>query len=190
MYGERFMGRVVALSAHALPEPWKEPCGAVVVWDGTIVGEGPNHARAHFDLTFHGEVEAIRGTCARLQCLDLTSCELYVSSEPCALCVATRGVVGISKLYDAASMNRAAVAFADGQRPSGIPSPSTRREPIPARGWSTEACRPNSIATGESPSSRPGEGDERRADGRREWHACARPTIPPRRRTECAIVQP
>lgn len=64
MYGERFMGRVVALSARALSAPWMEPFGAVVVPDGTIVGEGLNCARMHFDPTSHGEIEAIRSACA------------------------------------------------------------------------------------------------------------------------------
>ena len=112
MYEDRFMERAIALSARALSEPGTEPFGAVVVRDGTIVGEGLNHARAHFDPTSHGEVEAIRDACARLQCLDLSGCDLYTSCEPCALCVATMVIVGISTLYYAASMSQAGAAFA------------------------------------------------------------------------------
>lgn len=112
MYEGRFMERAIALSACALSEPGTEPFGAVVVRDGTIVGEGLNRALARFDPTSHGEVEAIRDACTRLQCLDLSGCDLYTSCEPCALCVATMGIVGISKLYYAASMDQAEAAFA------------------------------------------------------------------------------
>ncbi|GJE27840.1 nucleoside deaminase [Methylobacterium organophilum] len=112
MYDERFMKRAIALSERALTEPGTEPFGAVIVRDGEIVGEGLNRARARFDPTSHGEVEAIRDACSRLQCLDLRGCELYTSCEPCALCVATMSVVGISRLYYAASMEDAGTAFA------------------------------------------------------------------------------
>lgn len=112
MYEERFLERAIALSARALSEPGTEPFGAVIVRNGEIVGEGLNHARAHFDPTSHGEVEAIRDACSRLQCLDLSGCDLYTSCEPCALCVATMGIVGIAKMYYAASMDQAGSAFA------------------------------------------------------------------------------
>lgn len=112
MYEERFMSQAIALSERALVEPGTEPFGAVIVRDGRIVGEGLNHARAHFDPTSHGEVEAIRDACARLRCLDLSDCEIYTSCEPCALCVATMGIVGIARMYYAASMDQAGTAFA------------------------------------------------------------------------------
>lgn len=106
------MKRAIALSERALSEPGTEPFGAVIVRDGTIVGEGLNRALARFDPTSHGEVEAIRDACARLRCLDLSGCELYTSCEPCALCVATMGIVGIARMYYAASMDQAGAAFA------------------------------------------------------------------------------
>ena len=55
-----FMTRAIALSREALSRPGCAPFGAVIVRDGEIVGEGLNHAEAHFDPTSHGEVEAIR----------------------------------------------------------------------------------------------------------------------------------
>ena len=112
MYDERFMARAIALSERALREPGTEPFGAVVVRDGVVVGEGLNRALAQFDPTSHGEVVAIRDACSRLRCLDLTGCNLYTSCEPCPLCVATMGIVGISTMYYAASMEQAGAAFA------------------------------------------------------------------------------
>ncbi|MBB3771992.1 tRNA(Arg) A34 adenosine deaminase TadA [Angulomicrobium tetraedrale] len=112
MYRDHFMRRAVEISRQALDLPGTEPFGCVIVKDGAIVGEGLNHSRAHFDPTSHGEVEAIRDACRRLECVDLTGCELYTSCEPCAMCVATMEVAGISKLYYAASMAQAGIAFA------------------------------------------------------------------------------
>jgi tRNA(Arg) A34 adenosine deaminase TadA len=112
MYREDFMERAIALSQQALDTPGTEPFGAVIVKDGAVVGEGLNHSLAHFDPTSHGEIEAIRDACRRLQCVDLSGAELYTSCEPCALCVAAMGIAGITQLYYAASMDQAGAAFA------------------------------------------------------------------------------
>ncbi|HEX9493778.1 MAG TPA: nucleoside deaminase [Thermoanaerobaculia bacterium] len=106
------MRRAIELSARALSEEGTEPFGAVIVKDGRIVGEGLNHSLAHFDPTSHGEVEAIRDACSRLRCVELSGCELYTSCEPCALCAATISIVGIARMYYAATMSQVGRAFA------------------------------------------------------------------------------
>ncbi len=111
MYNETFMQRAIALSREALTRPGTEPFGAVVVKDGKIVAEGLNHSLAQFDPTSHGETDAIRNACRALQTVDLSGCELYSSCEPCAMCVATMGIAGISRLYYAASMDQAGAAL-------------------------------------------------------------------------------
>ncbi|WOB09862.1 nucleoside deaminase [Piscinibacter gummiphilus] len=111
MYTEAFMQRALALSAQALDQPGTEPFGAVIVKDGQVVGEGFNHARAKWDPTAHGEVEAIRDACQRLGTLQLDGCELYTSCEPCALCVCAMGIVGISALYYGASLEQSHAAI-------------------------------------------------------------------------------
>lgn len=137
-YDDRFMARAIALSARALAEPGTEPFGAVIVCEGVVVGEGLNHAKARLDPTSHGEVEAIRDACARLGRLDLTGCELYTSCEPCALCVATMGIVGISRMYYAASMAQAGAAFASLSRAQRHPvDPDALR----AEAGATVECR-------------------------------------------------
>lgn len=112
MYEESFMKRAIALSRLALEKPGTQPFGAVIVKEGRIVGEGLNHSAAHFDPTSHGETEAIRDACRKLACVDLSGCDLYSSCEPCALCVATMNIVGIRKLYYAASLVQSGKAFA------------------------------------------------------------------------------
>lgn len=111
-YNPDFMHRAVELSRRALSEPGTEPFGAVIALDGKIVGEGLNHSLAHFDPTSHGEVEAIRDACRTLKCVDLTGADMYTSCEPCAMCVATMEIAGISRLYYAVSMDQAGAAFA------------------------------------------------------------------------------
>jgi len=122
MYEEGFMKQALALSGKALGMPGTEPFGAVVVKDGEVVGEGFNQSVRNFDPTSHGEIEAIRDACRRLQRVDLAGCDLYTSCEPCALCVAAMRIVGIRRLFYAASLAQAGAAF------DGLPAAA--RHPI------------------------------------------------------------
>jgi tRNA(Arg) A34 adenosine deaminase TadA len=98
------MALAIAQSARALTEPGLEPFGAVVVRGGEVIGQGVNHSRAHFDPTSHGETEAIRDACRRLQCTALEGATLYSTCEPCALCVAAMAIVGIDTAYFAGTL--------------------------------------------------------------------------------------
>lgn len=111
MFDPHFMQRAIELSAQALTTPGTEPFGAVVVKEGRIVGEGFNHSVARWDPTSHGEIEAVRDACRRLQTVDLSGCDLYTSCEPCALCVAAMHIAGIQRLYYAASLEQSGQAF-------------------------------------------------------------------------------
>jgi tRNA(Arg) A34 adenosine deaminase TadA len=105
MTDEDLMRRAIALSREAALRPQCEPFGAVVVRDGEIVGEGFNRSAERLDPTSHGETEAIRDACRRLGTLDLTGCEVFTSTEPCALCVATMKLTGIRRVVYAASLD-------------------------------------------------------------------------------------
>jgi len=104
MTDEDFLRRAIALSAEAAATPGSEPFGAVVVRDGVIVGEGFNRSNARRDPTSHGETEAIRDACQRLDTLDLSGCTVFTSCEPCALCVATMRITGIGRVVYAAAL--------------------------------------------------------------------------------------
>jgi guanine deaminase len=125
MYDEKFMRRAIALSERALGEPGAGPFAAVIVRDGVIVGEGVNRSRANFDPTSHGEMEAIRAACARLKTVDLSGCDLYTTSEPCTMCVATMLIAGIGRMYYGASIEQAGAFVA---RVRSIASDELRRE--------------------------------------------------------------
>lgn len=63
------------------------PVGAVVVKDGRIIGRGSNRPITSHDPTAHAEIVALRAAAASEANYRLTGCELYVTLEPCAMCV-------------------------------------------------------------------------------------------------------
>src|SRR6187401_6677 len=63
------------------------PVGAVVVVDGAIVGEGFNQPIAAHDPTAHAEIVALRAAARALGNYRLTGATLYVTVEPCLMCV-------------------------------------------------------------------------------------------------------
>jgi len=63
------------------------PVGAVVVKEGRIVGRGYNRPITSADPTAHAEIVALREAAAALGNYRLPGCELYVTLEPCAMCV-------------------------------------------------------------------------------------------------------
>lgn len=78
------------------------PIGAVVVYQGQIVGRGHN-MREHFqDATYHAEMLAIMEACTTLGSWRLTGCELYVTLEPCIMCAGAMINARIDHLYYAA----------------------------------------------------------------------------------------
>jgi tRNA(adenine34) deaminase len=63
------------------------PVGAVVVKDGAIIGRGFNSPIAKHDPTAHAEIRALRDAAEKIGNYRLPDCELYVTLEPCAMCV-------------------------------------------------------------------------------------------------------
>ena len=86
MDGEHFMREALGLAAQAAAAG-EVPVGAVVVRDGEIVGRGFNQPISSHDPTAHAEVVALRDASARLGNYRLPGCDLYVTLEPCAMCV-------------------------------------------------------------------------------------------------------
>jgi len=63
------------------------PIGAVVAIHGAIVGVGHNRPIAANDPTAHAEIVAIRAAAAARGAYRLPNADLYVTLEPCAMCV-------------------------------------------------------------------------------------------------------
>ena len=80
------MRRALELAKRAQSEG-EVPIGALVVLDNWIVGEGWNRPIAAADPTAHAEVQAMRAAAKKLDNYRLTGATLYVTLEPCDMCV-------------------------------------------------------------------------------------------------------
>jgi tRNA(adenine34) deaminase len=83
---EPFMREALALAAEAA-RAGEVPVGAVVVVGGEVVGRGRNGPIAAHDPTAHAEIAAIRDAAARLGNYRLPGATMYVTVEPCLMCV-------------------------------------------------------------------------------------------------------
>ncbi len=63
------------------------PVGAVIEKEGRIIGRGYNRIEKCFDATAHAEILAIGSASDSLQSWRLEGCTLYVTLEPCLMCV-------------------------------------------------------------------------------------------------------
>ena len=94
-----FMQKALDLAREGVGRGEGGPFGAVVVRDGTVVGEGWNSVLKRQDPTAHAEIVAIRDACQRLGTFDLADCEIYASSEPCPMCLGAIYWSRLARLY-------------------------------------------------------------------------------------------
>ncbi|MDD5057183.1 MAG: tRNA adenosine(34) deaminase TadA [Sideroxydans sp.] len=74
------------------------PVGAVVVKDGEIVGRGSNAPISRHDPSAHAEILALRDAALHLGNYRLVGCELFVTLEPCVMCVGAMFHARISRV--------------------------------------------------------------------------------------------
>ena len=80
------MRRALELAQFAQAEG-EVPVGCVIALNDRIVGEGWNRPVSTPDATSHAETEAIRAACQALGNYRLANATLYVTLEPCAMCI-------------------------------------------------------------------------------------------------------
>ena len=80
------MRAALALAQRARAEG-EVPVGAVVVMDGAVIGEGFNRPIGSHDPTAHAEIVALRDAANRVGNYRLPGATLYVTIEPCQMCV-------------------------------------------------------------------------------------------------------
>lgn len=73
--------------AQAAAQEGEVPVGAVVVCDGRVVGRGRNACERLQDATAHAEMVALTAASQTLGTWRLEDCTLYVSLEPCPMCL-------------------------------------------------------------------------------------------------------
>jgi len=86
MNDEHFMRRALELARRA-QEEGEVPIGAVLVLNDQIAGEGWNRPISASDPTAHAEIQAMRAAAQKVKNYRLTGASLYVTLEPCDMCV-------------------------------------------------------------------------------------------------------
>jgi len=94
---EYFMNAALQLAEQAA-EAGEIPVGAVVVSNNRIIGKGYNQTERLQDVTAHAEILAISAASNYLHAKYLTDCTLYVTLEPCVMCVGALFWAQISRL--------------------------------------------------------------------------------------------
>jgi tRNA(adenine34) deaminase len=82
----RFMAAAVAEAGRALARG-EVPVGAIVVEEGRILSRGSNRPVRTSDPTAHAEIVALRRAARKKGNYRLKGCDLYVTVEPCAMCL-------------------------------------------------------------------------------------------------------
>lgn len=99
---ENYMREALLLAQQAA-HAGEVPVGAVVVKDGIIVGRGSNAPISRHDPTAHAEIVALRDAAQRIGNYRLVGCELFVTLEPCVMCVGAMFHARIARVVFGAS---------------------------------------------------------------------------------------
>ena len=75
------------------------PVGACVLADGRVIARAHSAVIAGPDSTAHAEILALRAACQHARTPWLAGCEVYVTVEPCAMCLAAIHYAGIERVW-------------------------------------------------------------------------------------------
>jgi len=89
--------------ARLAAEAGEVPVGAVLVREDQILGEGSNASISRHDPTAHAEVLALRQAAKKVGNYRLTGSTMYVTLEPCAMCVGAMVHARVKRVVYAAS---------------------------------------------------------------------------------------
>ncbi|WP_125767575.1 nucleoside deaminase [Lapidilactobacillus wuchangensis] len=81
----KFMAAAIA-EAEKAAAIGEVPIGAVIEFQGTIIGRGHNLRETSQDATDHAELIAIRQACQQQKSWRLEDCRIFVTLEPCPMC--------------------------------------------------------------------------------------------------------
>ena len=94
----KFMRAALARAKKGLAQG-EVPVGAVVVCEGKIVGSGYNRRTRTQMASSHAEMYAIDRACKKFKSWRLPECDLYVTLEPCPMCMGAALNARIRKIY-------------------------------------------------------------------------------------------
>jgi len=102
--------RAALRQARSAARKGEVPVGAVIVREGRVIARGGNRPVRSVDPTAHAEVVVLRSAARKLGNYRLTGCDLYVTIEPCAMCLGAVLQARIGRLvYGAADPKAGAV---------------------------------------------------------------------------------
>jgi len=99
---KRWMLRAIELAKRAEQEG-EVPVGAIIVKDNECIAEGWNQPIKLHDATAHAEILAIRDACEKVQNYRLIDTTLYVTLEPCVMCMGAIQHARIARVVFAAT---------------------------------------------------------------------------------------
>ena len=79
--------RLALLEAEKAAKEDEVPIGCVIVKNDKVISRGHNLREKKNDVTSHAEIEAIRKASKKLNDWQLINCDLYVTIEPCIMCM-------------------------------------------------------------------------------------------------------
>ncbi len=94
----KFMQEAI-IEAKKAGEAGEVPVGAVVVKNGEIIARSHNLSEQNKNPTHHAEMLAIDKALKFLDSKNLLSCQLYVTLEPCAMCIGACALAKVDSVY-------------------------------------------------------------------------------------------
>lgn len=94
----RYMAEAIK-EANSAAQEKEIPVGAVLVYNGKIVARAHNLCEKNHNPMHHAEILAIEKALKVLGAKNLKGCELYVTLEPCAMCISACMLSKIDKVY-------------------------------------------------------------------------------------------
>ena len=93
-----FMQEAVA-QARIAAQRGEVPVGCVIVKDGKIIAKGYNQRERKRNCLWHAEIVALNRACRKLKSWRLNGCEMYVTLEPCQMCMGAIVNARLQKVY-------------------------------------------------------------------------------------------
>lgn len=116
----------IALAVDNVNSGTGGPFGAVIARGGEVIATGANRVTSDIDPTAHAEMVALRAAASEVNAYWLPDCTLYVSCEPCPMCMGAVYWAHLERVVFAATRDDAAAVgfddadiYAELQRPPG-----------------------------------------------------------------------
>ena len=105
MTHEEFM-RIALQQAQKAYKKDEVPVGAIIVKEGKILAKAFNKREKSKDATNHAEIICIKKACKKIKDFRLLDCDIYVTLEPCLMCLGALINARVRTIYFGASINK------------------------------------------------------------------------------------